>query len=56
MQLSLLTDRTVVKLGCEKGSNAWVEIPAAGQDAHKLKSPAARLDVLDVQAAGGHAH
>ena len=42
--------------GCDKGSNAWVEIPAAGQDAHSLKSPAARLDVLDVQAAGGHAH
>lgn len=41
--------------GCEKGSNAWVEIPAAGQYAHGLKSPAARLDVLDVQAAG-HAH
>lgn len=42
--------------GCDKGSNAWVEIPAAGQDAHGLKSPAARLDVLDVQAAGSHAH
>jgi periplasmic copper chaperone A len=41
---------------CEKGSNAWVEIPSAGQDAHSLKSPAASLDVLDVQAAGGHAH
>lgn len=41
---------------CDKGSNAWVEIPAAGQNAHSLKSPAARLDVLDVQAAGGHAH
>ena len=42
--------------GCDTGSNAWVEIPAAGQDAHGLKFPAARLDVLDVQAAGGHAH
>ena len=42
--------------GCDKGSNAWVEIPAAGQDTHGLKFPAARLDVLDVQAAGGHAH
>ncbi|MDZ7890291.1 MAG: YcnI family protein [Rhodoferax sp.] len=41
---------------CDKGSNAWVEIPAAGKDAHQLKSPAARLDVLDVQAGGGHAH
>jgi uncharacterized protein YcnI len=42
--------------GCETGRNAWVEIPAAGQDAHSLKFPAARLDVLDVQAAGAHAH
>jgi uncharacterized protein YcnI len=41
---------------CDKGSNAWVDIPASGQDAHSLKSPAARLEVLDVQAAGGHAH
>lgn len=41
---------------CTKGVNAWVEVPTAGQDAHSLKSPAARLDVLDVQAAGGHAH
>lgn len=42
--------------GCEKGSNAWVEIPAAGKDAHSLKSPAAQLDVLDVQAASTHNH
>lgn len=42
--------------GCAKGSNAWVEVPAPGQNAHQLKFPAARLDVLDVQAAGGHAH
>lgn len=41
---------------CDKGSNAWVEIPAAGQNIHHLKSPAARLDVLDVQASGAHAH
>ncbi len=41
---------------CTKGANEWVEVPAAGHDAHSLKSPAARLDVLDVQAAGGHAH
>lgn len=25
---------------CEKGAHRWVEIPAAGQDAHALKSPA----------------
>ena len=42
--------------GCEKGSNAWVEIPAAGKDAHSLNSPAAQLDVLDVQAASTHNH
>lgn len=41
---------------CTQGANEWVNIPAAGQDAHSLKSPAARLDVLNVQAAGGHAH
>jgi uncharacterized protein YcnI len=41
--------------GCVKGANHWVEVPAAGQDAHSLKYPAARLDVLDVQAAG-HTH
>ena len=41
---------------CEVGRTEWVEIPAAGQDAHSLKSPAAALEVLDVQAAGGHAH
>lgn len=41
---------------CTMGANEWVEVPAAGQDAHSLKSPAARLDVLDVQAAGGHSH
>ena len=41
--------------GCVKGANSWTEIPAAGQNAHSLKYPAARLDVLDVQAAG-HSH
>jgi uncharacterized protein YcnI len=41
--------------GCVKGVNSWVEVPAPGQNAHSLKYPAARLDVLDVQAAG-HAH
>jgi len=42
--------------GCEKGSNGWVEIPTDGQDAHSLKSPAARLDILDVHATAAHAH
>lgn len=37
---------------CEKGELAWTEIPAAGQDAHDLKSPAAALKlVANVQAA-----
>ena len=40
---------------CEKGSIAWVEIPAKGANAHDLKSPAALLEVLDIQA-DGHAH
>lgn len=39
---------------CTQGQNPWVEIPAAGQDAHSLKFPAAKLDVLDVQPAGHH--
>jgi len=38
---------------CEKGTNAWVEIPASGTSTKGLKSPAA---LLDIQAAGEHAH
>lgn len=34
-----------VKQQCAQGSSNWVEIPAAGQDAHALKSPAAVLQV-----------
>jgi uncharacterized protein YcnI len=41
---------------CEKGANAWVEIPASGTSTKGLKLPAALLEVLDVQAAGGHSH
>jgi periplasmic copper chaperone A len=41
---------------CEKGSTAWVEVPAHGTHAHDLKAPAALLEVIDVQAAGEHAH
>ena len=40
---------------CEKAENAWVEIPAAGTSTKGLKSPAALLEVLDIQATG-HAH
>lgn len=31
---------------CEKGEIAWIETPAAGQDAHALKSPAPALVIL----------
>jgi uncharacterized protein YcnI len=41
---------------CEKGSNQWVEVPASGASTKGLKSPAALLEVLDVQPAGGHSH
>lgn len=30
---------------CEEGSHSWSEIPAAGQSAHDLKSPAAALRI-----------
>ena len=38
---------------CETGANRWVEIPAAGQDAHGLKEPAPELRL--VAAAGAPA-
>ena len=41
---------------CEKVANAWVEVPVSGSSTKGLKFPAALLEVLDVQAAGGHAH
>jgi periplasmic copper chaperone A len=31
---------------CEKGSHAWIEVPAAGQSAHQLASPAVGLKLL----------
>ncbi len=39
---------------CEKGRMDWTEVPAAGQNPHDLKSPAAALELLP--ASGGHAH
>lgn len=33
---------------CEKGAHAWTEIPAPGQDAHALKSPAPGIALLTV--------
>lgn len=41
---------------CEQGVNAWVDVPASGTSTKGLKSPAALLDVLDIQPAGAHAH
>ncbi|APW41461.1 YcnI family protein [Rhodoferax saidenbachensis] len=41
---------------CEKGSTAWTDVPATGTSTKDLKSPAALLEVLDIQAAGGHNH
>ncbi|OQS34393.1 YcnI family copper-binding membrane protein [Chromobacterium haemolyticum] len=43
-----------VKQQCEQGETNWAEIPAAGQDAHELKSPAAELTVTAAGAAGHH--
>ena len=33
---------------CEKGSYAWIDIPAPGQDSHALKSPAPGIALLPV--------
>ena len=41
---------------CETGANAWVEVPATGTSTKGLKSPAALLEVIDVQAAPAHNH
>lgn len=40
---------------CEKGVNDWSQIPAAGVDAHSLKSPAALLEIIPSGTAG-HQH
>jgi uncharacterized protein YcnI len=41
---------------CAQGANDWAEVPASGNSTKGLKMPAALLEVLDIQAAGGHAH
>lgn len=43
-----------VKQQCAQGSTNWVEIPAEGQDAHNLKSPAAVLQVTEPGEAHRH--
>jgi uncharacterized protein YcnI len=40
---------------CDKGSNDWSQIPAAGVDAHNLKSPAALLEIIP-SGTVGHQH
>ncbi len=40
---------------CDKGSIDWSQIPAAGIDAHSLKSPAALLEIIPSGSAG-HQH
>ena len=37
---------------CEKGSHKWTDIPAAGQDAHSLKSPAPGVRLVQAQHSG----
>lgn len=41
---------------CALGANDWAEVPPSGTSLKGLKSPAALLEVLDVQPAGAHAH
>ena len=41
---------------CAKGANDWAEVPASGTSTKGLKSPAALLEVLDVQSSDAHAH
>jgi periplasmic copper chaperone A len=46
---SLQADTTLyfpIHQDCEKGSYAWIEVPAAGQSAHQLASPAIGLKLL----------
>lgn len=33
--------------GCEEGENDWIEIPAEGEDAHSLESPAPSITVVE---------
>lgn len=41
---------------CVEGENAWVELPAEGQDPHDLEAPAPALVVTDAVAEEGHGH
>ena len=39
---------------CEKGSSAWIEIPATGQSSHDLKLPAPAVRLVQAQGHGQH--
>ncbi len=41
---------------CANGKVAWIDIPAAGQDPHSVKSPAPGLMITAAQTHGGHDH
>lgn len=45
-----------VTQGCEKGEASWTQIPAPGQDAHALKSPAPAVIILAQHAGHGSGH
>jgi len=40
---------------CDKGSNAWVDMPGAGTSTKGMKTPAVLLEVVDAEVAG-HQH
>ncbi len=39
---------------CRQGENAWTEVPAEGQDAHELESPAPSFEILPAREEGDH--
>ena len=39
---------------CQKGETGWVEVPAEGQDADELESPAPAFEILPAAEDGGH--
>ena len=41
---------------CETGRTDWVEVPREGRKLSDLKSPAAALEILPADHAGGHRH
>ena len=39
---------------CQKGETGWTEVPADGQDAEELESPAPAFEILPASEEGGH--